>query len=157
MERLLASHIVEYLEYNSLLSDNQFGFRKGHSTENQLLPTYECISDLVDSGKLVDLLLLDFSKAFDVVCHSVLLRQLTAIGMSQQLVLWIEAFLTGGNMHVSWGGTLSSPRKVLSGVPQESVLGPLLFLIYVNSIADGILANSMAFADDFKLFKHCSE
>ena len=83
MERLLTFHMVEYPECNLLLSDNQFGFCKGCSTEDHLLLTYECISDLVDSGKFVDLVLLDFSKAFDMVCHSVLLRQLTAIGMSR--------------------------------------------------------------------------
>ena len=123
------SHIVDEYEYNCLLSDTQFNFLKGRYTEVPLLLTYERISDLVVAESLVDFVLLDLSKAFDVVCHSILLRQQAATGTSYRLV-WLEAFLTRRTMRISCGVTPSSPRKFLSGVPQRSVLGPLLFLIY---------------------------
>ena len=92
-----------------------------------------------------------------MVNHSVLMRQPLAIGITQQLVRWMEAFLVGHTMRVSCGGHKNSSKPVLSGVPQGSVLGPLLFTIYVNSLTDGLSAKCMAFADDFKLFLHCSE
>ena len=120
-----------------------------------MLITYGQITH-VDAGLLVDLVMLDFSKAFDVVNHSVLLRQLLALGISRILVSWIESFLVGRTMQVSCGSSLSSIRNVASGVPQGSVLGPLLFLIYVNSLSDGLAAECMTFADEFKLFLYSS-
>ena len=156
MERILADQLTEYLEANTLLSNMQFGFRKGRSTEDQLLLTYDSISRLVDVGEMVDLVLLDFSKAFDVVCHSILVRQLVSLGVDRRLVDWICSFLGGRTMRVLCGSAQSSSRRVCSGVPQGSVLGPLLFIVYVNSLPNGIAARSMAFADDFKLFLHCN-
>ena len=82
MERILADHIYGYLEINSLLSDAQFGYRRSRSTEDQLLITYGCITQQVDSGMLVDLAMLDFSKAFDVLNHAILLQQLFDLGIS---------------------------------------------------------------------------
>ena len=96
MERILADQITEYLEPNLLLSNMQFGFRKICSTEDQLLLTYYCISKLY-VGEMVDLVLLDFSKTFDVVCHSTLMRQL---GIDQRLVDPIHSFLRGQTMIV---------------------------------------------------------
>ena len=92
MERLLSAHIMDYLETNSIIKGEQFGFRRGRSTEDQLLLTYASISRLVDAGMLVDLVLLDFNKAFDVVDHLILTRQLLAIGISQQVVRWVVIF-----------------------------------------------------------------
>ena len=92
MENLSYS-ILNYLEANSLIMNTQFGFRKNHPTENQLLITYEHIFELVDAGMMVDFVLLDFSKAFDVVCRTILLKQLAAVGISHTLIVWIEAFL----------------------------------------------------------------
>ena len=95
---------------------------------------------------------LDFSKAFDLVSHSVLLVKLECLGFCSKLVKWIEGFLTGRVMWVSVNGCDSERVEVTSGVPQGSVLGPLLFLIYVNSLADNFECNWYAFADDFKLY-----
>ena len=97
-ERLLADHIIEYLEEGNVLSDRQFGFRKGFSTEDQLLLAYCRISGAVDKGQVVDAVYLDFSKAFDVLSFSILLDKLRALGFCQQILDWIESFLRGRTM-----------------------------------------------------------
>ena len=151
-ERLLVNHIIGYLEENGLLSNRQFGFRKGRSTDDQLLLTYGKIAREVDAGSVVDAVYLDYSKAFDVLSHNVLLSKLESLGFCQQICDWIRAFLTGRLMQVSVDGSFSDPRAVLSGVPQGSVLGPLLFIIYVNSLGLDFNCEWYAFADDLKLF-----
>lgn len=152
MERLIAKHIVDYLEQGNVLSNRQFGFRKGYSTEDQLLKAYSKIAEEVDKGRSVDTVYLDFSKAFDVLCHIILLGKLRSLGFCPQILNWIESFLTGRSMRVSVGGSDSGSVPVLSGVPQGSVLGPLLFLIYVNSLGADFGCEWFAFADDLKLF-----
>ena len=151
MERLLKSHAVEYLEVNGLLSEFQFGFRKGRSTEDQLLLMYDKVGKWVDQGFLVDVVYLDFSRAFDVVSHQILLDKLCCLGFDSLVVEWIRSFLVGRRFSVSVSGVRSSSRDVVSGVPQGSVLGPVLFLIYANFIASGVECVWSAFADDFKL------
>ena len=92
LERLLSNHIVHYLESNNILSSKQFGFRAGHSTEDQLLLTYADVVKYLDCGKSVDMVFLDYSKAFDVVNHTVLLGKLSDLGFSDQIVWWIGLF-----------------------------------------------------------------
>jgi hypothetical protein len=152
LERLVVENLYGYIESNSLLSDDQFGFRRGRSVEDQLLLTYDSVTDWLDSGMLVDVVLFDFSKAFDVVCHSVLLDKLRGIGVSGSVLEWISGFLSGRDMYVSVDGVHSQPRSVVSGVPQGSVLGPVLFLIYVNQVPAHILSRYKIFADDLKIY-----
>ena len=151
MERIAGAHSVEYLEGNGLLSANQFGFRAGRSTEDQLLLFYGNIASWVDKGFIVDVIFLDFSKAFDLVSHTLIVTKLRLLGFDDALVNWIRSFLVGRTMSVSVSGKLSSERSVTSGVPQGSVLGPILFLIYVNHITKDVHSHWKAFADDFKL------
>ena len=145
-------HLNRYLSSNSLLVGEQFGFRSGHSTSDQLLLTYNDISLGLDSGYVVDLVFFDFSKAFDKVSHSVLLTKLLKIGISQQLLMWIRCFLTSRVMQVRVSSVVSDPVPVTSGVPQGSVLGPILFLIYVNHVVTNLKCNYKIFADDVKLY-----
>ena len=151
-ERVLSNHVVSYLESNGLLAERQFGFRKGRSTEDQLLLSYGKIAREVDRGLTVDAVYLDYAKAFDVLSHEVLLDKAMAIGFSPQVLGWIRTFLSNRIMQVSIGGVSSNPRAVLSGVPQGSVLGPLLFIMYVNSLGSDFCCEWYSFADDLKLF-----
>jgi hypothetical protein len=152
MERVVSARLVEFLESHELLSHRQFGFRKARSTEDQLLLAYSEVVESVDAGLVVDVALLDFSKAFDVVSHHVLLGKLLALGISGDLLRWIAAFLDSRTMCVGVNKVNSDPRDVLSGVPQGSVLGPVLFLVYVNFLTNGISSEFVAFADDYKIY-----
>ena len=147
----MAAHIVDFFEANEILSEKQFGFRKGRGTDDQLLLVYSEVVRGVDDGKVVDVVYLDFSKAFDLVSHRILLDKLLLLGFDRFVVGWIEDFLVGRRMSVSVSGQLGSSFEVTSGVPQGSVLGPLLFLIYVNFITKDLVGSWAAFADDFKL------
>ena len=152
LERIIANQLYNYLEVNSLLSPHQFGFRPGRSTMDQLLLVYDSISKWRDEGSVTDLILFDFSKAFDVVSHPILLAKLSHLGIDDNLVSWLSHFLVGRTMSVSVKGQRSTPRQVTSGVPQGSVLGPILFLIFVNHIAENLTCQYKIFADDLKLY-----
>ena len=152
LERIITARLNEYLGENGILTDHQFGFRAGRSTLDQLILVYDSISPWYDEGSAIDLLLFDFSKAFDVVSHSVLLTKLKLLGIDSNLIAWIEAFLTGRTMSVAIRDAHSRPRQVLSGVPQGSVLGPILFLLFVNHIAANLSCQFKIFADDLKMY-----
>ena len=152
MERLICRHITEFLEEHSLLSDHQFGFRSGRSTIDQLLLVYEEVSACVDNDQLVDVVFFDYSKAFDVVRHEILLSKLQCIGIQGGILRWVEQFLTNRWMQVSVKDRRSQLRQVTSGVPQGSVLGPLLFLIYINHVASKLKCKFKIFADDLKIY-----
>ena len=152
LERLIAKKLSEYLEENNILSEHQFGFRAGRSTVDQMVLVYDSISKWYDEGYVTDLILFDFSKAFDVVSHMVLLVKLKHLGIDEDLISWIEAFLSGRTMTVAIKDAHSSPRPVMSGVPQGSVLGPILFLLFVNNIAANLACEFKIFADDLKMY-----
>ena len=152
LERIIVNHVKSYLEENDLLSAHQYGFRKQHSTTDQLIMTYDDVTRDVDANCMVDMLFFDFSKAFDKVSHMILIQKLNAIGISTQLCRWIQHFLTARRMQVRVHQETSSWHRVTSGVPQGSVLGPLLFLIYVNNVVSGLRCKYKIFADDIKLY-----
>ena len=151
LERLIVQHITQYLDSNNIISKQQFGFRAGNSSVDPLILTYNDISFSTDCSKSTDLVLIDFSKAFDLVNHTILLNKLQLIGITGQIFDWISSFLTDRSLKVRVAGMLSDAVAVASGV-QGSVLGPLLFLIYVNHIVDGLRTKSMIFADDLKIY-----
>lgn len=152
LERIITKLVFEYVEGNSLLVTDQYGFRSGRSTEDQLLMTYEDVTQSLDAGNTVDLILFDYSKAFDVISHELLLEKLSLLGITGNILLWIKDFLTDRVMNVVVAHTKSVPHRVTSGVPQGSVLGPLLFLLYINFVTSGVIATTKIFADDLKLY-----
>ena len=117
-----------------------------------MILTYNDISFSADCGKSTDLILFDFSKAFDLVNHTILLTKLHHIGITGQVCDWIASFLSNRSMRVRVAGMLSHTVAVTSGVPQGSVLGPLLFIIYVNHVVAGLSTKYMIFADDLKMY-----
>ena len=118
-----------------------------------LLEYTEIISKWVDDGSPVDVIYLDFQNAFDKVPHQRLLIKLKSHGMGVDIVTWIQNWLTDRKQRVSVEGETSAWTAVYSGVPQGSVLGPLLFLIYINDLKDGVASNILKFADDTTMFR----
>ena len=153
MEHILSSQIMKHLEDNNILSENQFGFRSNHSCESQLFITINDITKALNDKLQVDAAILDFSKAFDKVAHSRLLYKLDYYGIRGNLLNWFDSFLSGRSQQVVVEGTKSETCTVTSGVPQGSVLGPILFLIYINDITINVHSEIRLFADDILLYR----
>ena len=149
--------MVKFLDENNVFNANQHGFRAGRSCLSQLLTHYDNILSILESGINVDTVYLDFAKAFDKVDHSIVLKKLSLIGIRGNILSWIESFLTARTQKVMVNGYLSEPAPVISGVPQGSVLGPLLFLILIGDI-DRDIAHAFisSFADDTRLTRAVS-
>lgn len=149
LERVVSHHIWKYMESNNLLTRAQHAYRKNHSTETALIDMTDEWLSALDQGKLVSLLLLDFTAAFDLIDHTILLKKLTHYGFSENAINWMSSYLNGRKESIYVNGSFSSPRTLTCGIPQGSCLGPLLFIIYTNDFPL-VLANSNAhmFADD---------
>ena len=154
LESILRDAILLHLQEYNLIAKSQHGFWPHRSTVTNLLEFLEVITKLVDEGHDVDIVFLDFSKAFDKVPHARLLSKVRAHGIVDAVADWIEEWLRGRKQRVVLNGKESDWADVLSGVPQGSVLGPILFLIYINDIDDAIDCVSTLikkFADDTKI------
>ena len=143
---------MRFLEEFNVLSNSQHGFRKGRSCETQLTLLLEDLQSNVDRRAQVDMVFLDFSKAFDTVPHKRLLAKLESYGISNQVVSWVRSFLSNWTQHVVVDGIRSSSANDFSGVPQGSVLGPLLFLLYINDMSGVVRSNIRLFADDALIY-----
>ena len=135
------------------LSDTQHGFKKFRSCETQLLQTINNLAKSLISREQVDSILLDFSKAFDKVCHRKLLLKLNYYGINGDIHNWIRDFIYDRTQRVVVRGTFSAPIAVKSSVPKGTVLGPLLFLVYINDMPMTVESNIALFADDAYLYK----
>ena len=153
MESIIKDNLVQYLEENNLITNSQHGFRQKRSCLTNLLEYVEKLTKAIDSGQDLDMIYLDFSKAFDKVPIKRLLVKIKAIGVNEKTCQWIEDWLLNRKQRVIINGKASDWISVMSGVPQGSVLGPLLFVIFINDI-DRAVNSSQAilskFADDTK-------
>ena len=151
-EKVIRKQIVKFMEENELFNPGQHGFRMGRSCLSQLLSHYEKILDLLEKGHDVDVIYLDFAKAFDKVDFSVTLRKLNNLGITGKVGRWIHSFISDRTQTVLVNGSRSEPADVKSGVPQGSVLGPLIFLILIGDIDQSIAHSFLSsFADDTRV------
>ena len=156
-ERILRDKLVAHLESNNLISCNQHGFRKGKSCLTQLLKHYDNILTNLSNNNETDSIFLDFAKAFDKVDHDILLLKVKNFGITGKIYNWIKNFLSNRYQAVVVDNVLSYLAKVISGIPQGTVLGPILFLIFINDIASSIKHSTLGcFADDTRASKAIS-
>ena len=153
LERAVHQQLMEFLEEQQLLTKYQFGYRTNRSTNLAATLFVDNIRKEVDSGNMVGAVFIDLSKAFNTLGHSTLLAKLPAYGFDGNELLWFTDYLFGRQQYVQLGKSTSSTQPVYSGVPQGSILGPLLFNLYFNDFADRVLmANVLLYADDTVLY-----
>ena len=156
IESMVKESIIKHLDRYALIRESQHGFTRGKSCLTNLLDFFEEVTKILDNGEAVDLIYLDFAKAFDKVPHCRLFKKLEAHGIRGNILNWIKEWLNNRRQKVCIDGEFSDWANVTSGVPQGSVLGPLLFLIYINDIDENLIAKIGKFADDTNLGKSVS-
>lgn len=153
LESILKKKIVKHFVDQSLFAKEQHGFIGGRSTTTQLLKFIDdCLQSYVLGG-VIDAIYLDFAKAFDTVPHKRLISKLEAYGINGKVLAWIKGFLNNRTQRVRVNGEYSNSSNVISGIPQGSVLGPILFVIYINDLPREIKSRSLLFADDTKIYR----
>ena len=152
MEHIVLSHMSKHLSNHNIIVENQHGFREKRSCETQLLEAMHDWAECLNRTSQTDILMLDFSKAFDKVPHQRLAAKLHHYGIRGKTLCWIQGFLANREQSVTMNGCCSKWALVKSGVPQGSVLGPTLFLIYINDIAEELKSTIRPFADDSVLY-----
>ena len=152
-EHIIVSQTMSHLETNNLLSIFQHGFRRKRSCETQLLITTHDLASAMNRKSQVDIAVLDFEKAFDKVAHQRLIRKLYHLNLNQDVIGWIHSFLSRRTQRVVVDSYSSDSAPVTSGVPQGTVVGPMLFLIYIDDITEGITSSVRLFADDCLLYR----
>ena len=141
----------DYLSHNNILYDLQSGFRPSFSTDSCLIHLSDYILSNQDKGQLTGMVVLDLQKAFDTVNHKILIGKLRSLGLDQIAIKWFSSYLGDREQKVEIGGIQSDPHNIVCGVPQGSILGPLLFLIYVNDMRAAVKCKLLLYADDSAL------
>ena len=153
-EKVLRSHIITHMDKNNLFNPRQHGFRVGRSCLSQLVSHFDNIIHQLEHGQNVDVVYIDFAKAFDKVDFLITLRKINTLGIKGKVGRWIQCFLTGRLQSVLVNGVQSKSSSVKSGVPQGSVLGPILFLVLLGDIDQDVLHSLVSsFADDSRITK----
>ena len=157
MESIVRDIIMAHMMKNNLITDNQHGFVPGHNCITQLLVCLDDRTSVMESSEEFDVIYTDFSKAFDSVAHERLLVKLQNNGIKGDLLQWIRSFFSGRTQCVNVNGILSDWKDVISGVPQGSVIGPILFVIFINDMPDEVKESvCKLFVDDCKLYRNVS-
>ena len=160
IERIVAKQLNVFLTESDLMPPLQSAYRKGHSTETAVLKVLSDVLDAADSQKTTLLSLLDMSAAFDTVDFDILLHRLEmSYGMSETVLKWLSSFVTNRTQAVAYDGCTSLPIKLICGVPQGSVLGPLLFILYAADVMDIAKKHGVcihAYADDLQIYMSCN-
>lgn len=155
-EHILKSNVMKHLDKHQILCENQHGFRRNHSCETQLINTTHEIACLLDQKHQVDMIIMDFAKAFDKVPHRRLLLKLDRYGIRGKALNWTEAFLTQRKQRVVIDGKCSEWVDVKSSVPQGTVTGPMDFLVFINDLPQNLTSSVKLFADDCIVFRKVS-
>ena len=155
MEQAVLNQLSSFLQQHNLLGSHQSGFRSGHLTETAFLAVTDALATARASSLSSVLILLDLSAAFDKVNHQLLTSSLAELDISGTALSWIASYLADRSYQVAWRGSVSAPHPLLTGVPQGSVLGPLLFSHYTKSIGSVVKSHGFSYhcyADDTQLF-----
>ena len=152
LESFIRDAIVDHMKSNKLYSQCQHGFRRHRSCITQLLEVMEDFTKLIENERNIDIIYLDFKKAFDSVPHERLLIKLESYGITGNINLWIRDFLNNRQQKVRVSNSYSEEAKVLSGIPQGSILGPVLFTLFINDLPDNLSSTCKIFADDTKMY-----
>ena len=157
IEKVIYQRLFNFLNTNNALFSSQYGFRKNHSTINAVTELVSHVINAMNRKENTISVFLDLSKAFDTVNHNILLRKLEFYGIRGLALQWFKNYLTGRKQYVLYNNTQSSKQYITCGVPQGSVLGPLLFLIYINDTPNCLKhSKSIVFADDTTIFASCN-
>ena len=154
MEKIVRNHIIEHMKENKFFSSQQYGFISGRSTSLQLLEVLDKWTEALErKGTNIDCIYMDFQKAFDKVPHNRLIGKLQSYGISEDITEWVKSFLNERKQKVIINGKESDWKDVTSGIPQGSVLGPFLFVIYINDLPDNVDSPTYLFADNTKIYR----
>ena len=148
MEKLISMKMWKHLNSNDLISNKQFGFRAGHSTSDALTYVSQCLTNSLNNREEARIVCLDISRAFDRVWHPGLLAKLAVLGFSGTLLDWLKDYLRNRSLKVVLNGRSSGVKIINAGVPQGSILGPLLFIIFIDDLATNLENQSILYADD---------
>ena len=148
IERIIHDQTQVFLDENKILFTYQSGFRKHYSTDTCLSYLTDRVRNGFEKGSLTGMILIDLQKAFDTIDHKILTEKMSCLGFAESTIRWYKSYLTNRYFIVNVGNDFSSPGKLLCGVPQGSILGPLLFLLYVNDMPQAVNSDLLLYADD---------